>query len=48
MNMITSIDIAQLLLKEQKLAFAQKTGFDSALLNLGVTSTVKKTKRNRK
>lgn len=46
--MITSIDIAKLLLKEQKQAFAQKNGFDSALFNLGVASKGKKTKRNQK
>lgn len=46
--MITSIDIAQLLLREQKQGRVQKTGFDSALINLGVAYSGKKTKKNQK
>jgi len=34
--MITSIEIAQLLQRQQKQAPAKKTGFDTALLDLGV------------
>lgn len=44
--MITSIEIAQLLQREQKKqAPARKTGFDTALLNLGVGFSGKKTKQ---
>lgn len=46
--MITSIDIAQLLMKQQKQASAKNTGFDTALLNLGVTLSGKKTKNSKK
>ncbi len=43
--MITSIEIAQLLQREQKQASAKKTGFDTALINLGVGFSGKKTKQ---
>ncbi|NVK63974.1 MAG: hypothetical protein HWE22_05275 [Flavobacteriales bacterium] len=43
--MITSIEIAQLLQRQQKQAPAQKTGFDTALINLGVGFSGKKTKK---
>ena len=46
--MITSIEIAQLLQRQQKRAPGKKTGFDTALLNLGVALSGKKTKKNRK
>lgn len=46
--MITSIEFAQLLQKQQKQASAQKTGFDTALLNLGVAFSGKKTATTKK
>ncbi len=46
--MITSIEIAQLLQRQQKQAPGKKTGFDTALLNLGVALSGKKTKKNKK
>jgi hypothetical protein len=46
--MITSIEISQLLQRQQKQALAKKTGFDTALLDLGVAFSGKKTKRKKK
>lgn len=46
--MITSIEFAQLLLKQQKQAPGKKTGFDTALIDLGVALSGKKTKENDK
>lgn len=46
--MITSIEIAQLLQKQQKQALGKKTGFDTALVDLGVALSGKKTKKNKK
>lgn len=46
--MITSIEIAQLLRIQQKQAPEKKTGFDTALLNLGVALSGKKTKQSNK
>ena len=43
--MITSIEIAQLLKRQQKQAPRKKTGFDTALVDLGVAFTGKKTKK---
>ncbi len=46
--MITSIEIAQLLQRQQKQALGKKTGFDTALLDLGVALSGKKTKQKNK
>jgi hypothetical protein len=46
--MITSIELAQLLQRQQKQAPAKKTGFDTALLDLGVALSGKKTKQKNK
>lgn len=46
--MITSIEFAQLLQKQQKRALGKNAGFDSALLNLGVAFSGKKTEKRKK
>lgn len=46
--MITTIEIAQLLQSYQKQTSAQKTGFDTALLNLGVALSGKKIEKRKK
>jgi hypothetical protein len=46
--MITSIEIAQLLQRQQKQAPTKKTGFDTALVDLGVALSGKKIKQKNK
>jgi hypothetical protein len=46
--MITSIEIAQLLQRQQKQVPAKKTGFDNALVDLGVALSGKKIKQKNK
>ena len=46
--MITSIEIAQLLRRQQKQAPTKKTGFDTALVDLGVALSGKKIKQKNK